>query len=687
MTLRRQLLLVSLLLLSLPWAGCQFIREIESGLRDGQEQALQATAETIAATLTDRDDLLYPDTLRLKDLPDARDSVYAWPTEQPVIVDGYAEGWPEQRFRQYGNSDSSLQLRYQAMARQGRLYLLFQVSDPEIVFHNPALSPQPNGDRLYLTTWVQGRRQSYVISTAAPGRIRAQYVDRALPGTDPNRIRGVWQDTAQGYNLELEMPISLLGERLGFYLVDVAFTGSGTRTLGNTTALDTAAPPWLIHSPPALEQWLQRFIAPGTDIALFDKGGQRLAQLGSDESSSAAGSGNTHWLLRQLYRWALPEENLAPRPTVDNRGKLADKTLEDPMAGYGGVASYGDAASGDRALLQAAAPLFANAAPMGALLVAQSSERYLSLTDAAFSTLVGYSLSAIAVSALGLLAYASLLSWRIRRLSQAAETALDSDGNIDRFPRSRAKDEIGDLSRRYAELLDRVADYNQYLRTLSSKLAHELRTPIAVIQSSLDNLAHPALNKEERATYRQRAQEGLARLSRILTAMSEAAGLEDSLQRPQRERIELNAFLEELVTAYAQIHSDRRFTLTLSEPIWIESNPDLLAQALDKLVANAVSFTQRGKTIELGAGVLNDRVAVTVTNPGPLLPEHLGSQIFEPMVSLRETAESNSIHLGLGLHVVRLITTALGGTSKADNREDGSGVQITLILPGPIDPT
>ena len=51
MSLRRQLLLVSLLLLSLPWAGCQFIREMEGALRQGQEKSLQATAQAIAAVV------------------------------------------------------------------------------------------------------------------------------------------------------------------------------------------------------------------------------------------------------------------------------------------------------------------------------------------------------------------------------------------------------------------------------------------------------------------------------------------------------------------------------------------------------------------------------------------------------------------------------------------------------------
>jgi hypothetical protein len=65
MSLRRQLLLVSLLLLSLPWAGCQFIREMEGALRQGQEQSLQATATAIAAVLGQQPQLIYPHSARL----------------------------------------------------------------------------------------------------------------------------------------------------------------------------------------------------------------------------------------------------------------------------------------------------------------------------------------------------------------------------------------------------------------------------------------------------------------------------------------------------------------------------------------------------------------------------------------------------------------------------------------------
>ena len=61
MSLRRQLLIVSLLLLCLPWAGCQYVREMEGALRQGQADALQATADSVAAVISTNPSLLYPE--------------------------------------------------------------------------------------------------------------------------------------------------------------------------------------------------------------------------------------------------------------------------------------------------------------------------------------------------------------------------------------------------------------------------------------------------------------------------------------------------------------------------------------------------------------------------------------------------------------------------------------------------
>ncbi len=679
MSLRRQLLLVSLLLLALPWAGCQFVREIESGLRASQARALMATAEAMATALRDRADLLYPDTDRLKELPADDGGLYAWPSVEPIIVDGYAEGWDAARTQQLRN-DSGLTLGFQGATRDGRLYLLLQVSDEDIVFHNPGISREPNGDRILLATWRQGRRQDYVISTSAPGRVRGQYASRILPGTDANRIKGYWQDTPTGYTVELEMPLAMMGERLGFYAIDVSGRDNRVATLGNLTPLQTRAPPWLIHHPTPLADWMAPFGSPGTQVMVTDRGHWVLGKSG--EAGGYSTTNDVFWLVRALYRWILPEESLGALPTVDLRGQLSGAELDRALEGYSELVNYRDADSPDRAVLSAAATIRHQGVPVGSVVIRQGSDQYLSLTDSAFGSLIGYSLGAISLAALGLLGYASVLSWRISRLSRAAGSVLQDDGRISKdFPRSNAGDEIGELSRRYADLLDQLREYNDYLRTLSRKLAHELRTPIAVIQTSLDNLTGTALSDAEKETYVERARGGLERLGRILTAMSEAARLEESIHTAQLTPVDLVSLLGELVTAYGDVYKDHRFNLRTPEAANVTGSADLVVQALDKLVANATSFAPAGSTITLSVARHTTDWRLEVSNPGPLLPEALRSKLFEPLVSLREPREGDAVHLGLGLHVVRLVAEALGGRAGAANLPDGSGVAVYMDLP------
>jgi signal transduction histidine kinase len=69
-------------------------------------------------------------------------------------------------------------------------------------------------------------------------------------------------------------------------------------------------------------------------------------------------------------------------------------------------------------------------------------------------------------------------------------TALFENG---RFPMADAVDEIGDLARSFEKLFEVVGSYTDYLRTLASKLSHELNTPLAIVKSSLDNLEHASM--------------------------------------------------------------------------------------------------------------------------------------------------------------------------------------------------
>ena len=128
-----------------------------------------------------------------------------------------------------------------------------------------------------------------------------------------------------------------------------------------------------------------------------------------------------------------------------------------------------------------------------------------------------------------LLLFASWLSLRIRSLSSQTRQVVNTDGRfIADVKGTRYRDEIGDLSRDFASLVDRSRGYTQYLESLSAKLSHELRTPLSVVQTSLENIDADDLRSDNRVLV-DRAQSGSAQLSSLLRSMSEAARLEQSI--------------------------------------------------------------------------------------------------------------------------------------------------------------
>src|SRR5206468_1925176 len=178
---------------------------------------------------------------------------------------------------------------------------------------------------------------------------------------------------------------------------------------------------------------------------------------------------------------------------------------------------------GKAVVVSAAHPIWVGDEVKGAVIVEETGNAVLAVRNRAFERLFNIVLAVLLVGSLALTLYATWLSSRIRRLRDDAERAIDERGRVrEPLASSRAGDEIGDLSRSFGSVLARLSEYASYQEKMASRLSHELRTPIAVVRSSLDNLKLAPMPDDARV-YMRRAPEGLARLTEILTRMTEAA--------------------------------------------------------------------------------------------------------------------------------------------------------------------
>jgi dedicated sortase system histidine kinase len=427
---------------------------------------------------------------------------------------------------------------------------------------------------------------------------------------------------------------------------------------------------------------------PGLRIWVIDRRLKLVAAAGSLDQpppqSAAAVFGPieraVHVALRPLFERmfrapAAPGEELIPDDVVFG-GRELERALD------GAPTTRRRPAPGRGSILSASHPVWSGESVIGAVVLEENTDAIVSLRNRAFEQLVAVTLIAFSAAALVLLAFASRLSWRLRRLRDEAENAIDSRGRVRALlAGEHARDEIGDLSRSFSTVLARLADHNAYLEALAARLAHELRTPIAVVRSSLDNLRLQGSGPGG-ALYVGRADEGLQRLEKILTRMAEASRLEQLVRGDEREPFDARSVLESCVAGYSGAYAPRRFHLVLPEArVPLSGSPDLFAQMLDKLVANAVDFATGDDPVEFTLAREADTAWLRVSNRGPLLPDGMEQRLFDSLVSVRRSAPGTEPHLGLGLYIVRLIAEFHGGRARAMNRPDGSGVISEVRLP------
>jgi len=667
MTLRRKLLLVALCTLALPVAGWLYVRQMENLLRDGQAQALTASARAVARSLA----------VAGAGLPESGSAWYVQPVQTPITVDGYGDDWaPLTPWSQAVGSRGKLLLAQD----DAWLYLWLDVRDSR---RTRAETDDPlvlRADHVVLSLARGDAQRRYLLASAAPGPTVAQSIDPSVEGL-PDTINAQWQEDGSGYRIELRLPRSLGLTGLGVGVFDPSDGGD---------PLAVERRPLLAYSD-ALSAELMRLAPDGVYARVLSPQGWLLARSGRLQTDD--GSPQPGWFAALIYRSLLADRVQAAEPWMQDTPRLDAPEVTRARGGQP-AAVWREGETRASVVLDAAVPIERGGQVHGVLLLEQASRAVPLLANRALFGLLLTSFAVLLVAGGILLAFATRLSLRLGKLRDAAERAQTAEGRLDglfqrgRFPMSDAPDEVGDLARSFEKLFEAVGGYTDYLRTLASKLSHELNTPLAIVKSSLDNLEH-ALDADggvppDAAPYLERARDGTARLGALVRAMSEASRMERAIAAAEPEDVDLRDVVRGCAESYRALAGSRAFDCVLPDaPLSFHGAPELIAQALDKLFDNALSFTPADGWLRLELRPLERGAEITLANQGPPLPEAMQGRLFESLVSLRDKATpGDAPHLGLGLYVVRLVAERHGGVALARNLEDGEGVAFTLQLYG-----
>lgn len=661
-SLRFKLLIVSLSLLAIPWAGYRFIRDSEALLRELQDQQLGSAAGTLANGLAHSG--------LLPDVAVDEGDIYLHPLPFTPQLDGYPDEWRE-LWPQWQAFSGAPSFKALAGSNADNLYLMLQAEDSSPDYATTADPVYHGSDQLELQF---GSGHNILIAPHAPGRITALTRVRKARGWittgKENRVQGEWQENGAGYSIELRLPRSLVGEHLRITLFDRS---------RNTAQSSSAGHGRLITPDPLLEERLAALVPEAHRAWVVNRNGFVLARHGHlDTMPTRDANQAPPWFIRRLFAWVLEqptERGVGPDPT---HSRIHIRFIEAALQNEPRVHHY-PLEGHDGLVAMASQPIpAANSSIRGVLMLEHSGEAILSLQNQALQNLITLTLSAMLIVTLLLLGYASLLTRRIRGLLRRIDGAVSPDGRVmGKISPPSQQDEIGELGRGFARVLSRLAGYNDYLEQLGSRLTHELRTPITVVRTSLESQQEIAGDSD--SPYLQRAAEGAARLELIIKQLSEATRLERLFEQTERHAFDLSPLVAANVAIWRENWPTETFALqTANPPLPVVGATELITQALEKIIGNAIDFHVPGSAIEITVGQeAGTWAVVTICNKGPALPE--GVDPFRSMLSVRKEKDDTP-HLGLGLYLVQLITRFHQGEATAFNRSEGVCVSLRLPL-------
>ncbi len=675
MSIRLQLLIVALTTLILPWAGCQYARELENALRVSQETALESTADTIALALSAQPARVFHGSGDSRPYAEEHGDLYVFALSSPPLLDGYREDWGVAADPKRLPSADGYGVRLQAGSTDRYLFLYVEVDEPHFVAE-PA-HPDVDKDRFdrvdVTLEQPDGSLESYFFATGAPGLIEAQKTviqsdGTARAATEP-RIQAYWLEAAGGYHLEARVPLALVGSRIWVEAREASGRKAGF-------AADSAEGGRLFIATSGLGELLATFIRTGTRASVVDANGLKLGTAGSLTTAGLDSDTGGTW-----YRRFVTVDSSSWPVQASLPDRITAKSITAALAGRPAAEWLRAGGGAEDLRLLAAAPIAVDGRTRGAVVLEQSGDQLLDLRDRALAHLFDLTLLATALAVVFAFSLATFISVRIGRLRAAADSAVGNDGRVRlSMPESGRADEIGALARAFERLLARLDEHARYLRTLGGKLSHELRTPLTIVRSSLDNLESEGARGDQRG-YLTRAREGTVRLQSILSALGAASRVEESIQQAERVSFDLAEFARAAVASYRDAFPDAQFVLDApADGCLLHGAPELIAQMLDKLVENAADFTPPGGTITVKVVRADGSYELSVENDGPSIPDAMLGRLFESLFEHREGSDDKP-HFGLGLYIVRLIAEFHDGKALAVNRPDRNGAAFRVYLP------
>mgnify|MGYP004659665055 FL=1 len=238
--------------------------------------------------------------------------------------------------------------------------------------------------------------------------------------------------------------------------------------------------------------------------------------------------------------------------------------------------------------------------------------------------------------------------------------------------------EFRQLSRSFNQMLERLNNAFAAQRQFTGNAAHELRTPLALMQAQLElfSAEHPDVLPET-AEFLTLLREQTERLTRLTKTLLEMSNLQ---QVARNERIQLAPMIEEIFTDLAPLVEKRGITLEADGDGIMTGSDALIYRLLFNLTENAIKYNRPGGTVRISLAQGQEKLIIRVSDTGRGILDEYQRSIFHPFFRVDKSRSREYGGAGLGLSLVWEIASLHGGSVWVEESSD-RGTTIAVELP------
>jgi signal transduction histidine kinase len=275
-----------------------------------------------------------------------------------------------------------------------------------------------------------------------------------------------------------------------------------------------------------------------------------------------------------------------------------------------------------------------------------------------------------------------------KRLTRPIASVIDTAGRIakgdlgSRITERSSTLEIAELTDSVNSMAQELSDQELLRKRLTADVAHELRTPLATLQSHMEAMIDGIWEPEQDRLVS--CHEEILRLTKLVGELETLSRYEGENLMLHKERFELSELIKRILLNFENDFKTKGVFLEFGgDEVWVDADRDKISQVMVNLISNALKYTPEGGQVHVQTGETQSEAIVTVSDTGIGIPESDLPYIFERFYRTDKSRSRATGGSGIGLTIAKSIIDAHSGNISVDSKVN-LGSTFTVSLPKEI---